>query len=406
MKRKDLLKFLKDYQFILMVIILVISVLSISINGIDQGLDLSGGSIIQLQLEKPVDSETMDIVVSILDKRLNIYGVKDVKIRSSGDQNVIVEMAGVKPDEVTRLIGNPGKFEAKIDNETVLSGTDISSVESYEIAGTQWQVPFKVTPEAARNFADKAKGKAGKEVKMYLDGKLISSPVLDEGLATGNPSTDVSVTGAETSPEEAESQAKNILTVLKTGALPVKVSVVGANTVSSELGEYFVNGAMIAGILAIIVVALIIFIRYKNPRLVIPIIITSVSEIVIILGIASIINWNMDLAAIAGLIASVGTGVDDQIVITDEVLQAETTSKKKRKSHTKRTIKNALFIVFASAGTLVAAMLPLAYVGFSRGATGIGMLAGFAFTTIIGVFVGILITRPVYAKFIELISIA
>ena len=82
----------------------------------------------------------------------------------------------------------------------------------------------------------------------------------------------------------------------------------------------------------------------------------------------------------------------------------------KKGIQTKRTItalkfkiNNAFFIIFASAATLIAAMLPLAYVGFSRGATGIGLLSGFAFTTVVGVLIGIFITRPVYAKFIVLL---
>ena len=62
-------------------------------------------------------------------------------------------------------------------------------------------------------------------------------------------------------------------------------------------------------------------------------------------------------------------------------------------------------MIFAAAGTLIAAMLPLAYVGFSRGYSGIGTLSGFAFTTIIGVLIGIFITRPVYVKFLELLVI-
>ncbi|WP_318526314.1 hypothetical protein [Methanobrevibacter arboriphilus] len=76
--------------------------------------------------------------------------------------------------------------------------------------------------------------------------------------------------------------------------------------------------------------------------------------------------------------------------------------KKRRRTRTRMSVKNALFIVFASAGTLIAAMLPLAYVGFARGSSGIGTLAGFAFTTILGVLVGVFITRPVYAKFVEI----
>ena len=144
------------------------------------------------------------------------------------------------------------------------------------------------------------------------------------------------------------------------------------------------------------------FIRYRNPVLVIPIIFTSIAELILILGVASIIKWNIDLAAIAGILAAIGTGVDDQIIITDEVLKKGESTKRTRTA-LKFKINNAFFIIFASTATLIAAMLPLAYVGFSRGATGIGLLSGFAFTTILGVLIGIFITRPVYAKFIELL---
>ena len=202
--------------------------------------------------------------------------------------------------------------------------------------------------------------------------------------------------------DAAEKQAKSIQVVLQSGALPVKVSIVGINAVSAELGSQFKNGALIAGIFALLVIALIIFIRYRNPVLVIPIIITSIAELILILGVAAVIKWNIDLAAIAGILAAIGTGVDDQIIITDEVMKKGHQTKRTRTA-LKFKINNAFFIIFASAATLIAAMLPLAYVGFSRGYTGIGVLSGFAFTTILGVLIGIFITRPVYAKFIELL---
>ena len=154
--------------------------------------------------------------------------------------------------------------------------------------------------------------------------------------------------------------------------------------------------------MAILGISAVIFFRYRKALLAVPILITTFSEVLIILGIASIIHWNIDLAAIAGLIASVGTGVDDQIIITDEVLHHDDEKTRHRRTRTQMNVKNALFIIFASAGTLIAAMLPLAYVGFARGSSGIGTIAGFAFTTIIGVLVGVFITRPAYAKFIEI----
>ncbi|MEJ8542831.1 preprotein translocase subunit SecD [Methanothermobacter wolfeii] len=393
-------KFLKDYQVILLILLVAGSITAISTLGIQQGLDLRGGSLIQIQLEKPVDSATMNTVTSVLDKRLNIFGVKDVKVRASGDQNVIVEIAGVQPDQVSRIVGTPGKFEAKIGNETVLTGEDIVSVQAPIITDTQWEVPFKLSTSGAQKFAEAARGKAGQPVNMYLDDRLITSPEISAEVATGRPTTDVMITGAENSRAEAEAQAKEIETLLKSGALPVKVRIVGVSSVSAELGDQFVRGALIAGLLAILAIVAILIIHYRTPILVLPIFFTALAEVILTLGVAAVIRWNIDLAAIAGILAVIGTGVDDQIIITDEVLAGDG-----RRTRRKFRIKDAFFIIFASAGTLIAAMLPLAYVGFSRGATGIGLLAGFAFTTVMGVLIGVFITRPVYAKFIEIFNV-
>ncbi len=400
MKKKGFSEFIKDYRVMLFIIVFIGSLIAIPTLGIQQGLDLKGGSLIQLELDEPVDAETMNTVTSVLDRRLNIFGVMDVVVRPSGNQNVLIEIAGVQPDEVSEIVGSPGKFEAKIGNETALRGTEIVSVQPYQITATQWSVPFRISTEGAREFADVAEGQAGQPVDMYLDGELISSPELDEGLATGIPSTEVQITGTEPTREEAEITAREIQTVLQSGALPVGVSIVGINSVTADLGENFVEGSLIAALMAVIGTSAIIFLKYRNPIIVIPIIFTVLSEILIILGVASIIQWNMDLAAIAGIIAAVGTGVDDQIIITDEVLKGGP-QKKRRRASMRMKIKSAFFIIFAAAATLFAAMLPLAYVGFSRGYTGIGVLSGFAFTTIIGVLIGIFITRPVYAKLIE-----
>lgn len=429
MKREDIIGFIRDYRVLILIIFVVGSLASISINGITEGLDLVGGSTINIQLEQPVNATTMSTVVNVLDKRLNTFGVKDVQVRSSGNQSVVVEVAGVQPQDVSNLVGTPGKFTATIDNQTVLEGTDIVTVKTYTVTGNTWQVPFTITTDAANRFAQAANGKAGATVNMYLDGKLVSSPTLDQGLANGQASTDVEVSGTASSSSAAQAQAKNIQTILQSGSLPVQVSIVGISSISAQLGNQFRNGALLAGLAALIVIAVIILYRYRTPILVIPILLTSLSELVIILGIASIVHWNIDLAAIAGIIAAIGTGVDDQIIITDEVLKgkrelpkstkkrgksrkkkgkSKTTTDKKTKTSRRITgfrirIRSAFFIIYASAATLIAAMIPIGYIGFAKGAAGIGVLSGFAFTTVIGVLIGIFITRPVYARFVELI---
>ncbi len=402
----DILEFLKDYRVLLLIILIIGSITIISVYGIQEGLDLSGGSVVQIHLDQPVDKDTMSKVTTVLDKRLNTLGVSDVKVRGSGNQDVIVEIAGVKPEDVAHVVGTPGKFEAKIENKTVFTGTDIVSVKPYQVTGTTGDVPFVLTLEAAKKFAQAAKGKPNIPVDMYLDDKLISSPTVVPALAQGIPQTDVDISIPASSKESAIKQVKDTSAFLESGSLPVKVEIVGVKSVSADLGDQFEKGALIAGLLAIFMVSLVVFIRYKTPILVLPIIFTTIAELILILGTASLIHWNIDLPAIAGILAAIGTGVDDQIIITDEVLKKDKSiqqkkNRKRKKSGLNIRIKDAFFIIFASAATLIAAMLPLAYYGFSRGYTGIGMLSAFAFTTILGVLIGIFITRPVYAKFIE-----
>ena len=111
------------------------------------------------------------------------------------------------------------------------------------------------------------------------------------------------------------------------------------------------------------------------------------SEAFITLGVAALISWNLDAPSIAGIIAGLGTGVNDQIVIIDESVSNKGISLRER-------IKRALFIIFGAFFTIVAAMLPLFWAGA-------GMLRGFAITTIIGVTAGVLITRPAFAELIR-----
>lgn len=404
----NITEFIKDYQVILLIVFIIGSVSAISVYGIQEGLDLKGGSLIQLHLDQPVDKDTMSTVTNVLDKRLNSLGVSDVKVRGSGSQDVITEIAGVQPDKVSKVIGTPGKFEAKIGNQTIITGSDIVHVNPYKVIGNSGIVPLEISVDSAKKFATAVKGKPNIPVDMYLDDKLLYSPNVDAELTNGAAQTQVEIKLPASSKEDATKQANDMEAVLQSGALPVKVQIVGVQGISPDLGSQFEKGALIAGLLAVIMVSLVVFLRYRKPILVIPIIFTTLSELIIILGVASVIHWNIDLPAIAGILAAIGTGVDDQIIITDEVmnkkekkLNGKINKRKKYDAKIRINIKAAFFIIFASAATLIAAMMPLAYYGFSRGYTGIGMLSAFAFTTILGVLIGIFITRPVYAKFIE-----
>ncbi len=177
--------------------------------------------------------------------------------------------------------------------------------------------------------------------------------------------------------------------LLESGSLSVAVESISKETISALLGENFLFNAGLIGLISLIAVAVVLVIRYRVLKLAMPILFTGFSEVVIILGFASLINWNLDLAAVAGILTAVGTGIDNQIVITDELLKGVA----KEEGTLITRVKNAFFIIMASASTVFATMIPLILFGF-----GLGKLVGFAITTIVGVAIGIFITRPAYSE--------
>jgi preprotein translocase subunit SecD len=184
---------------------------------------------------------------------------------------------------------------------------------------------------------------------------------------------------------------KRLQTIIITGSLPIKLDVVKMDTISPSLGAEFMNNIYLVGLLAVLAVSIVVSVRYRKPRVVIPLVLTIVSEIVLVLGFAALVGWNLDLAAIAGIIIVIGTAVDHLVVITDETVRGEVSA-----VDWKVRIKNALFIIMGAYFTAVASMIPLWFAGA-------GMLKGFAFTTIVGISFGVLIARPAYAAIVELL---
>jgi len=234
---------------------------------------------------------------------------------------------------------------------------------------------------------------------------LQSSPKLN--FFSPGPVYEASIQGFSPTKEDAEKKTIATQILLSSGNLPIKILPIcgtsfaehseqcgGKETVFDPvLGEKFLGISAIIGIIAIVVVSIMIFIRYRRIILAIPVMLTCLSEVLIILGFASMIHWELDLLAVAGIIIAVGTGVDNQIVILDETLKR---GKKKEVISIVERIKSAFFIIFVSAGTTGVVMLAL--MGVEA-----GMLKGFAFTTIAGIAIGVLITRPAFAKIVEYI---
>lgn len=213
----------------------------------------------------------------------------------------------------------------------------------------------------------------------FKDAKIFSELVIQGSGATG---------------EEAQHRLNSLTVLLQSGSLPIAVDSISKETISPLLGKEFLKNVLYMGIASILAVLLVIFVRYRVPKIVVPIAATVIFEVLLILGFAAFTRWNLDLASIAGLVAAIGTGVDQQVIITDELLKGRHSG---RTSMTNRS-KRALFIVIAAASTAIATMFPIILFGF-----GLGKLVGFATVTIVGVLLGILVTRPAFSEFAKII---
>jgi preprotein translocase subunit SecD len=160
-------------------------------------------------------------------------------------------------------------------------------------------------------------------------------------------------------------------------------------TIPATLGSQFLFYSVVAGLSAVLLVSLFIMIRYRKLFLVVPILLTTFMELFLIISIIGLLG-TIDLAAVAGMIAVVGTGVDAQIIITDELLRHTGEN-----ATAKTTLNSAFYIILRDALLLIVVMLPLFF------STSLVSVVGFAESTIIGAILGFLITRPAYGAILS-----
>ncbi len=402
-----------------------ITVSDIAKTNIKTGLDLSGGSraLIKAQ-DKTLSSTEVNDLVSITNNRFNVYGISDVNIRPvsdlSGEHFMLIEIAGATPNDLEKLISEQGKFEAKIANETVFIGgkKDISSVcrndatcagiESCQPAEGGYFCNFRFSVYLSEDAANKhAKitedldldnsnpEYLSEKLDLYLDDTLVNSLFIGVGLK-GRATTQIQISGSGSGATQddaynsAKEEMNELQTVLLTGSLPYKLEIVKLDTISPVLGKDFIKSIFLAGIFALLGASIIIFLRYKKLKSSLALISTSFSEIIIILGVASLIQWDLDLLSIAGILATIGTGIDQQIIVLDE-------SKQDRYLSIKQRMERAFSIILGTYFTVLVSLVPLYWAGA-------GLLKGFTITTIIGITTGILITRPAFTEMVKRIE--
>ncbi|MEM5872529.1 MAG: MMPL family transporter [Candidatus Aenigmatarchaeota archaeon] len=350
--------------------------------------------------------------------KLNLEKSYDISLIND---SIEINSTILKINESSSIEGIPFKLINVTNNSailmfTVFTGKDIQSVCLQDQPGIcvsrilmvkggyEFNFQVFITKEGAENFA-----KVTKDMKVITDpntgSRYLESKIylfLDENLITelsisaelkGQAYTTPAITGFRQTREDALKEQLMLKSILQSGALPVGLEISRVDQISPALGREFFEATIIAAIVASIAVAVVLFIRYRSFKILLPNMLWSFFELIITLGVAAAIKWTIDLASIAGIIAAIGSGTNDQIMIIDEILEGGT-KEEKRLYSLKQRIKRAFFIIFGSAATVIASVVPMMFIG-------IGAMKGFAVTTLIGVFIGVVITRPAFAVVAE-----
>jgi preprotein translocase subunit SecD len=309
------------------------------------------------------------------------YGNQSIPVISVTDSN-----ASIKSAE-SFLAANRGNY-----NHVVMSSDLNSTLASFAEANNytvKLESKANMTPQYTRISINQS------IVQTWPVVGLLSAPLLTPSITNGTTSQSYQISGVAPASslknelDYAQTQTKTIASILNGGALPVSIIAGTPTTIPPTLGQRFLFISAITGIIAVVFVSAFIVFRYRKIFLIAPILITTLLELFIIISIIGLVG-TIDLSAVAGMIAVVGTGVDAQIIITDEMLGRGSGG-----ASAKTVLGNAFYIIWADAILLVIAMLPLFF------STSLVTVVGFSESTIIGALLGVLITRPAYSAILE-----
>ena len=384
------------------------------------GLDVSTDKI-----RDGVTTDTFDTAEGVLDRRINRGGLTgggaSATQAATGQDFLVIEVPGATRSEVKDLIGEPGRIEIVAGypnpngtgyrNETVLTQGDFTRIgPAREGQGGRPGVSVTLTESAAEEYRQamvengftddgiqncrwqRDKDDPGYCLYTVVDGDRTFAAGMTADLAgtledreafLNNPSFTITTSNI--------SEAQQVKLNLESGALPTKLDIQSEMYLAPSLAQKFKPLALATGLIAWLVVSGVVFYRYREARVAIPMLATAGAEVFILLGFAAAIGLALDLSHIAGLIAVIGTGVDDLIIIADEILQRGDIATDRVFSN---RFRKAFWVIGAAAATTIIAMSPLAVLS-------LGDLQGFAIVTIVGVLIGVLITRPAYGDIIR-----
>lgn len=382
---------------------------------------------ITLQLtEFGVDKRKRDAVaqvISVLGKRIDPEGTKELSIQPSGSDRIILQIPGeTDPESIIELIKKQAKLtfhmvddtatqsdiarervrpssmivdhydgdtpigKIAIERRVMLTGQNLKSAKVTFDQNNKTVVGFNFDHAGGKKFGDITIKYTGKRFAIKLDDRVISSPRINEPILGGS--------GIIKGNYTVES-AQEIVTLMNAGALPADLAILEQSTVGPDLGKDSIEAGKKAVMLGFFAVIVYMVISYGLFGLIADV--ALIANVVIILGALSLMQATLTLPGIAGIVLTIGMAVDANVLVFERIREEQLQGRNPFSALETGYRQAFSTIMDANVTTFIAASLLYFF--------GSGPIKGFAVTLSIGiatsVFTAVLLTRLILATWLK-----
>ncbi len=354
-------------------------------DGVVQGLDLKGGSVIVFEAQEANPSdEQMDTVANMMRTRLDGLGYSEATVTRQGVKKVRIEIPSVSdPEEAAKTLGATAQLKfVDYEGTEVLTGSDVKNATAKyepidEMSGPQHFVELTLKESGVQKFSD-ATGRVAalpeenqRFIAIMMDELMISAPMVETQITQ-----DTCIISGNFTADTAKALAGNI----RSGQLPFSLSQVELRAISATLGDTALKTSLIAGLIGIILVMLFMLLFYRLPGFLASIALAAYMAIIGIL--LANLHVNLTLPGIAGIILSIGMAVDANVIIFERIKEELRLGKTVRSAVDAGFNRALSAVIDSNITTIIAAVILIAL--------GTGTIKGFGVTLFIGVVVSMI----------------
>ncbi|MBP6491821.1 MAG: protein translocase subunit SecD [Clostridia bacterium] len=372
------------------------------------GLDLKGGVYVVMEAQTDATGDELKQLMSqtqaVIEKRVNQLGLSEPVVTIEGKDRIRVELPGADDaDAAIKAIGQTAQLQFVMsDNTVVLDGSQVKTATTeidQESGG--YAIGLKFTSEGADAFKNATQrimngeitsvneGMPDATIMIVLDNEVISSPVVNDVIPSGEASITAGGSGGF-----SEEEATNLSALIRGGALPVELKEVQTSVIGPTIGLDALWMSIIAGIIGVALIFVIMLVMYRIMGMAANI--ALMLYILIIFWVFVGMGGVMTLPGIAGIILSIGMAVDGNVIIFSRVREEINNGK---------TIRVAAVSGFHRAlGTIIDSHITTMIAGIVLYQLGSGSVKGFAMTLMIGILASLFTAVVVTQVYVDVIA--